>query len=202
MADELQALLDRITDEELVKADTEKDKILAQARAEAAEITKQAKAEAAAIVDNAGKEAAMLTQKGEEALRQASRDVLLSLRSELEERVRAATEKMMRESMSGAGLTAIITKLIEGFVKSNGENDDIQVLLSSEDIGVVENAVKNSLTEDLRAHCTLSPSPSVSGGFKLVFQGSGVVYDFSDKSLAETVASYVSPRLASIITAG
>lgn len=200
MADELQALLDRITDEELKKADGEKDKILENARAEAAEIVRQAKQKAAGIVDDAGKEAAMLTQKGEEALKQASRDVLISLRTQLEERVSKAVNNLMRANMSGATLAPIIAKLVEGFAKSDGEIDDLKVLLPADDIQVLEKALKGELSDELQKHCELSPSPSIAGGFKLVFKESGVVYDFTDESLTATIASFLSPKIAGIIT--
>ena len=200
MADELQALLDKITEDELKKADEEKAKILAQAKAEADETLQQAKTEAAAIVDAAKKEATMLQQKGEEALKQASRDVLLSLRAELEKRVGQAAESMMKSSMEPKALADIIAKLISGFIKSDGKTDDIKILLNHDEIATVEEALKAQLGKELQANVALAPSPSVAGGFKLLFKQSGIVYDFSDKALAETVAAGLGPKLAAIIT--
>ena len=189
MADELQALLDKITEDELKKADEEKTKILAQA-----------KAEAAAIVDGAKKEASMLQQKGEEALKQASRDVLLSLRAELEKRVGQAAESMMKSSMEPKALADIIAKLISGFIQNDGKTDDIKILLNHDEIAIVEEALKAQLGKELQANVALAPAPAVVGGFKLLFKQSGIVYDFSDKALAETVAAGLGPKLAAIIT--
>ena len=200
MADELQALLDKITEDELKKADEEKTKLLAQAKAEAGEIIRQAKSEAAAIVETANKEAAMLQQKGEEALRQASRDVLLSLRAELEKRVGQAAESLMKSAMAPQALADIIAKLITGFVQSDGKCDDLKVLLSPEEVATVEEALKAQLGEGLKINYSLAPSSAVSGGFKLLFSQTGIVYDFSDKALAETLAAGLGPKLAAIIT--
>jgi len=200
MADELQALLDKITEDELKKADEEKSKILAQAKAEADETLRQAKADAAAIVDAAKKEAAVVQQKGEEALKQASRDVLLKLRAELEKRVSQAAESMMKSSMEPQALGGIIAKLIAGFIQNDGKTDDIKILLNHDDIATVEEALKAQLGKELQANVTLAPAPTVAGGFKLVFKQSGIVYDFSDKALAETVAAGLGPKLAAIIT--
>ena len=200
MADELQALLDKITEDELKKADEEKTKILAQAKAEAEETLRQAKAEAASIVDAATKEATMLQQKGEEALKQASRDVLLSLRAELEKRVGQAAESMMKSSMEPKALADIIAKLISGFIQNDGKTDDIKILLNHDEIAIVEEALKAQLGKELQANVALAPSPAVAGGFKLLFKQSGIVYDFSDKALAETVAAGLGPKLAAIIT--
>ena len=200
MADELQALLDKITEDELKKADEEKGKILAEAKAEAEETLRLAKAEAVAIVESAKKESTMLQQKGEEALKQASRDVLLSLRAELEKRVSQAAESMMKSSMEPKALGDIIAKLISGFIQNDGKTDDIKILLNHDEIAIVEEALKAQLGKELQANIALAPAPSVTGGFKLLFKQSGIVYDFSDKALAETVAAGLGPKLAAIIT--
>ena len=74
MADELQALLDKINDEGIKKAEQQQQAILEQARQEAARIIARAKEQADTLTANAENNAALLTQKGEEALRQAARD--------------------------------------------------------------------------------------------------------------------------------
>ncbi len=200
MADELQALLEKITDQELQKADAEKEKILAQAKEEAESTVKTAKEEAKAIIENAKREAAIFQQKGEEAMRQASRDLLLSLRSELEKRVKQAAENFLKADMKPVAIADIISKLVVNFVKADGSSDDIKVLLNPDDIAAVEEALKASLADNLRANCSLAPSNAVSGGFKLVFKESGVMYDFTDKALADTVAAGLGGKLASVIT--
>ncbi len=200
MADELQALLDKITEQELQKVESEKSRILSEAKEEADSTIRKANEEAKSIVENAKRDAAMLQQKGEEALRQASRDVLLSLRSELETRVKQAAEAMFNANMKPAALADIIAKLVLNFVKSDGSVDDIQVLLNPEDVTAVEEALKGALADNLRANCALAPSHAVAGGFKLVFKESGVMYDFTDKALAETVAAGLGGKIASVIT--
>jgi len=199
MADELQALLDRITDDELKKVDAEKERILAEAKKEAAEIIRQAQAEADATRAAASKDADMFAKKGQEALHQASRDILISLRAQLESRVGKAINDLIRGSAKGVELGKIITSLITGFLQSNGKQDDIRILVANDDLVKVEAAVKAAVAEDLRAHVELAPAHAITGGFKLAFRESAVVYDFTDQALAETVAAYVSPKVAAVI---
>ena len=196
MADELQALLDRITEQELKKVDAEREQILSQAKNEAAEIVRNAKSEAEALVSAARQEATLFAQKGEEALRQASRDVLLALRTELEKRVTATVEALMRDNLAGDHLAGVIATLVTQFVDRQGETDQIQLLVSPAELATLEKAVKSRLAEDLRQNCELAPSASVAGGFKLVFKNSGVMYDFTDQALAEAVAAYLSPQIS------
>ena len=200
MADELQALLDRISEEQIKKADAECEQITSAAKAEAERIVADAKAEAAAIVENAQKEADMLLEKGKESLRQASRDLLISLRGELEKRVSNTVEALMASSMSGAALVDIIAKVITGFKNSDGSIDDIKLLLNPEELAALEGSIKAALAADLKEHCELAPLPGISGGFKVVFKESGIVYDFTDKSLAESICGSVSPKLAAILS--
>ena len=200
MADELQALLDRISEEEIKKAEAQCEKILSAAKTEAAEIVASAKTEAEALKAAAQKESEMLLEKGKESLRQASRDLLISLRSELEKRVTRTVENLMSATMSGPALAELIAKVIVGFKKSDGSVDDLKILLSADEFATLENQVKAALAEDIKQHCELAPLPGITGGFKVVFKENGIVYDFTDKSLAESICGSVTPKLAAILS--
>ena len=200
MADELQALLDRISEEEIKKAEAQCEKILSAAKTEAAEIVASAKSEAEAQKAAAQKESEMLLEKGKESLRQASRDLLISLRSELEKRVTRTVENLMSATMSGPALAELIAKVIVGFKKSDGSVDDLKILLSADEFATLENQVKAALAEDIKQHCELAPLPGITGGFKVVFKENGIVYDFTDKSLAESICGSVTPKLAAILS--
>ena len=199
MADELQALLNKIVDEELSKTESDKEKILSQAKAEAEAIIKSARSEAEEIVSSARKEADVFRIKGEEALKQASRDVLLSLRGAMNDRLNAVALEVAGKELTGASLGNVLVHLMEAFLKQNGSEDRIEVLLDEKERQVVDNALASALNADLRARCQLSPVSGMGAGFKLVFSGDSVVYDFSDQALAETLASHLSGRLAAIV---
>ncbi len=200
MADELQALLNKIVDEELSKTEGTKEKILAQAKAEAETILKNARSEADEIISSAQKEAQVFRTKGEEALRQASRDVLLSLRGAMDERIKAVALAVAGKELSGEALGKTLVHLIEAFLMQDGNEDRLEVLLDEKEQQVVEDALAAALDVDLRARCQLSPVGGMGKGFKLVFSGDSVVYDFSDQALAETLASHLSGRLAAIVS--
>lgn len=199
MADELQALLDKINDEGIKKAEQQQQAILEQARQEAARIIARAKEQADTLTANAENNAALLTQKGEEALRQAARDILLTLRNELQTRVRQATADLMRQTLDGDRLAAVIAEVITAYVRDRGSHDDLQVLVPADRLQTLEAAVKARLEQSLRADGRLAPAPGLAAGFKLAFNGSDVLYDFSDQSLAEAVAAYVGPRIAAAL---
>lgn len=201
MANELQALLDRLSEQELKKVDAQRQDIIAQAKKEADDIIKDAKDKAGQIIGDAERESSLLAAKGEEALRQAARDVLLALRGEFEERVRKAARDVMKNTLrDNAQLAGIIGQVVSAYLTRSGDNADLRVLLPQAQLTELESAVKAALGEDLRQRCELAPASSLSSGFKLQFKDNDVTYDFSDQALAEAVAAYVNPRLAAIIT--
>lgn len=200
MADELQALLNRIVDEELSKTEGAKEEILSQAKVEAEAILRNARAEADGIISGARKEAQIIERKGEEALRQASRDVLLSLRGKLNERAHAVALDLVGSALSGGELAQILSRMMVSYLQSGASEDKIEILLNESDLAAVDAALSAALAADLRSRCDLVPVNGVSGGFKLVFSGDDVVYDFTDKSLAEVLSTRLGSRLAAIVS--
>lgn len=199
MADELQALLDKINDEGVKKAEQQQQAILDQARQEAARIIAEAKEQAAALTANAKNDAALLAQKGEEALRQAARDILLTLRNELQNKVQDAVGDLMSQTLNGEQLAAVIAELITAYVQKNGECDKLQLLVPQAQLDTLQQAVSARLAANLRQQATFAPAPGLSAGFKLTFKDQDVLYDFSEQALAEAVSAYVGPRIAAAL---
>lgn len=201
MADELQALLDRLDKEGVQKGEAEKARLIAEGEAEAKAILDDAKAKASAMVAQAESECAMMRQKSEEALRQSGRQVLLQVRQELESRVQSAVGTLLKAEVKPGVLGQIIAQICGAYLKDNGNTDDLSVLVPAESLSVLEESVKAALAEQLRARVNLKPDKRLSGGFKLSFSGSQVVYDFTDEALAEAIAAHLSPALGALITA-
>ncbi|MFA6815462.1 MAG: hypothetical protein WCS73_04120 [Lentisphaeria bacterium] len=201
MAEELQALLDKINEDGLKKTETERDALLSQARVEAAALIKDAKKKSADIIKTAKSEAELLAEKANQALRQASRDMLLGLRSELEKRVSGAVKVLLQENIDTAGWASLLSSVCTAYLKQDGNEDDLTVLVPEKQLDEIEKMVRQSLAKDLQAHCELAPSAKLSSGFRVEIKGSDVMYDFSDKALMGAIAEFVSPHIAAIITA-
>lgn len=200
MADELQALLDRINEEGLKKAEAERDDIVRAAREEARRLVEAAKAEAEELVTTARQEAELLRHKGEESLRQAARDVLLSLRAELETRVVAVARALTQTTLDAERTGALIADLVRWFVQEDGDEASFVAHVNPEQMEAVRAALASGLSEDLRQRVELAPVPGLQGGFRLEISGSDIVYDCSDEALAEALATFLNPKLAKIMT--
>ena len=199
MADDFQALIERINEEGLKKAEAEKARILEDARKEASSIIAKAQETADNIVHEAERSADNLKKKGEESLKQASRAVLLELRETLSQRVESTVSGLMKETMDTSRLPAIIGAVCTSYLEKNGSSDDLKVLLNAAQYDELSKAVRASLGQSLAKHVELAPSEQVRGGFKLAFKGSDVQYDFSDAALAEAISAHLGPAISAAI---
>lgn len=202
MAEQLQALLDRINEQGIEKAEAEKNGIIAAARKEAAKLVSEAKAESQSLIEEGRREAELLVKKGEEALKQASRNVLLSLREELGSRMSAVARDCLAAELSGPKLGKAIETAITSYMSAGGRVESLEILVPEAEREAVAKHMLAALGKDLKARPEVLPSSAVAAGFRLVFDGSDVQYDFSDEALLEVVCSFVNPKLAGLVKAG
>lgn len=201
MADELQALLDRLDRDGIRKGENEAARIVEEAKAEAKRIVEAANEEAQRLTAAAKAQCATMQQKTEAALRQSARQVLLEVRHELEERVKNAVAALLRSVMDPGAVAECIARLCLEYFRTAGANDSLTVLLPADRAAVLAEAVKAQLADDLHSRVNLAPSPELSGGFKLAFSGNDVVYDFSDEALVEALSAHLSGSVAGVLTA-
>lgn len=199
MADELQALLDRIDRDGIQRGEAEKEKIISAAKAEASAIVSAAQEQAAKLVSDAQSETAMMRQKSEEAIRQSGRQILLEVRNELQSRVQGAVSSLLKSELHPHAVAEIITTLCTSYLEKNGNEEKLDVLVPAAQLEALTDAVKAQLAASLRERVSLAPSKSLANGFKLSFSGSDVQYDFSDEALTEAIAAHLSPALGALI---
>lgn len=202
MSESVQSLLDRIHDESITKTQQECEKLLQTARDEAKKLVEEAKNEAAAMKTNAEKEVALTISKGKESLKQAARDTLLSLRGEMEKRLTTVVDGAVKAVVAtDATLAEILKTIISEYMAKHGEENNLTVLLPAAQLKAVEALMLKALAADLKKNVEFAPSANLKSGFKLVFTGDNVVYDFSDDALTEALAEYLNPQLAALLTA-
>jgi len=199
MADELQALLDRIQQDGLAKAEAEKTKLISEAKQEAERVLAQAKQEAERVLAEAKRGADLQLEKGREALGQAARDVLLSLRERLQERLSAVAKGWVGAAVTPEVSAQMLLEIVRAFVAKGGAVDDLSVLLPVAEQDKLAAALGTALGAELAVQPQLSPVPDIGAGFRVVFNGEDVAYDFTDEALAETLSTFLNPKLAELI---
>lgn len=197
MAEDIQGLLERIQSEGIAKAEAEQKRILEEAEQKAKEILSDAKAKAAEIVKNAEEEASVSEKKGNAAVKQAARDVILSLQSDLQNRLEKLVRDSIGEALTPEVLAKIILSMSEKFMTQ--ESSSLEVLLSKNDADALTAGLKAGLLAGLKAAPEIKVGGGMSAGLKIGIKGSDLYFDFSDDALTDVICSYAGPKVAAAI---
>lgn len=200
MAEELQGLLNRIHEEGVKKADSEKEKIISEAKAKAQKIVEDAKKEAESLRKKAEEDASGSEARAKSAIQQAARDIILSLKEDLLERLNKVTKEAAGDAMTPDVMGGIILEMVKaGQAKGSSEEPALDVLVNPKDLEKMESLLKGSLLKDLKETPEISAGKDFSAGLKIGFKGNDVFFDFSDETLAELICQFIGPKLAEML---
>ena len=195
MAEELQGLLDRIQRDGIEKADTEASQIVDIDKSKAAELIKKAEAEAAARISKADEEGKLFQQRGESAIAQAARDVVLSVGDSITATLQSIVSTQVDKALSGADFAAIVKRAVESYC----ENGDIEVLVSPEQQDQVTALFMQEMAEQMKSGLSVKGDKNVVSGFVVSMNESGVHHDFTGETLTNSFCSLLRPKLAEIV---
>ena len=197
---ELKNIIEKIKAEGVEEADKHASTIVEEAEAKAKKIIEEAETKKAKLIKEAQKESEKLKTNGEEALRQASRDVLLVLRERIVELFNKITEKEVGNELSPDILGQMMVKAVEDLRKTGDVN--IEVLLSEKDKDEVEKKVFDALKKEAKKGLTLKVSPRVERGFLIGEKDAQLYYDVTDGAIAEAFNLFLNPRIEKILKEG
>ena len=197
MAEELQGILDRINADGIAKADAERNAIIEKAEKDAAKIVADAKALAEEIKKSAESEAAAFEKRAENALRQAARDIKISLKSELESRINKAVENASAEALSPEFMAQLITMAAEKFVASPDE--EVSVSCAVKDTSALDAALKAALADSLKKEPQILGSSSIRNGLEVSFQDGAFCIDFTGDAVNDLFSAYAGKLIEKIV---
>ena len=108
MAEELKQLIDKIQSEGVQAAEQKAKAIEAEAKRRAEAIVKQAKDKAEEIINDSKAEAAKMQASGEVALKQAGRDLIISLKAEINDLLKRLIASKTGEALAPENLAEVI----------------------------------------------------------------------------------------------
>lgn len=199
MPEELQGLLNKIHNEGIKEAEKEKSELISKAKEEASGIINNAKEEAENIKKEAKEEAEKDKKRSEETIRQAARDINLTLKTELEDRLKEIVKNSISEAMTPELMSDIIKKMVDYYKQENNEEPKLKLIFPPKELEKITNQLRSSLVKNLQNEPELFKGYDFSGGVKVGFKGEDVYIDFTDEALTELICEYVGPRLASTL---
>lgn len=195
---QLQELIDQIKKDGVEAAETQAETILTAAKAEAEKIISGAKAEAEKLMLDAKTENERTVKSGEDALRQAGRNLLISFRESVAKELKAILSENVSGIYSSEELAKIIVKAVDGWT-SKPDAEEITVILNSEDLKKLEDTVLSGLKDKMQKGITLKANDNFDGGFRIAVNEGGAYYDYSKDAVTEMLADYLSPKIASLL---
>jgi len=195
MAEEIKDLIEKIQEEGVRVAEDKAREIEDAARGKADEIIKKARAELERITAAAKEQVARMQESSKALLKQAGRDLMLSLRKEVNAMLDKLIVSDIRQALDPEELAKILTTLIKDY--SGKEN--IIISLKKEDQEKLEKGFLGALAQEVRKKVILRPSEDIQAGFIISYDNGKSSYDFTDEALAEYISSVLKPKLKEIL---
>ena len=195
---QLQELINQIKKDGVEAAETQAEAILDAAKAETDKIISAAKLEADKLIANAKAENEKTVRSGEDAIRQAGRNLLISFRESVSRELNAVAGDNVAAIYSSDALTELIVSAIEAWT-AKPEADDISVLLNSADLARFEDAILAQLKTKMLNGVTLKANDNFDGGFRIAVNNGAVYYDYSAESVTDMLSGYLGAKITALL---
>ena len=186
--EDLQSILEKINREGVEKADAEAARIVAAAKEKAAAIVREAEEAAAKAKADAERESKSFAERGEAALRQAARDMLISV-----------------EGSVTALLTNILARNVDAALSDGATAASVAAAAIKDLSGPGEIAAGPKLASALQAQLAASGGFTVvtdedaGTGFSVRLDGGRVEHSFKGDVVAAELAKRLRPELAKLL---
>lgn len=195
---QLKELIDTIHRDGVDKSRQESESMLKQARAEADEIVATAKAKADKLLAEARREQERLENSGRESLKQASRDLLLRVRKQLENLFSSLLKEKTSEVLKDKDISTAIAAMISNWAPE--KQDKIDLLIPANQYEPMAKALRKALAEKISAGIEIKASAELTSGFRIAEKEGQAYYDFSAESVSESLALFLNPAMAKIVS--
>ncbi|MDP3143313.1 MAG: V-type ATP synthase subunit E family protein [Candidatus Omnitrophota bacterium] len=197
MTEDIKNLIEKIQQEGIQAAEEKAREIEVEARSRAKEILEEAQAEAEDLISQAKEKNARKEESTQETLKQAGRDLLISLKKEINAILEKLIVSRVGEALKPEELIKIITALVKDY--KGQEKGQVIISLKKEDLEKLENGFSAELKEQVKKGITLKPSEEILGGLIISFDAGKSHFDFTDQALAEYIGTYLKPKLKGIL---
>ncbi|WP_306142731.1 hypothetical protein [Roseibium sp. MMSF_3412] len=211
----VQALIDRLKSEGVSAGQSEGDEILSKARAKADEIVSEAQKRADALLADARAEAAREKAATEDGLKVAARDLVLSLRNELGDRIQQEAGRLVGTTLGDEQFLEKLILAMAGNAKDNAsvvDTEPMEIVLPEKVVtfeelkqspeavepGTLTHFVIALAGEALRDGVTFSTAPGFDG-IKVKLTDRNVSIDLTEEAIATLLKRHLQPRLRAVM---
>lgn len=199
MVEDIGDLIEKINQDGIRAAEEKAHTIEAAAKQRADDILASAEREAGEMIAAAKDRIRRDDLKEKALLAQAGRDLLLSLREEINAMLERLLVSDIRQAMTPEALSGLVSDVVRNYrLEGTGS---ITVSMNKDDLENLEKYFLHKLEEETKQQILLRPAEEISGGFVISFDSGKSCYDFTDKALADYIGTYLKPKLNQILQA-
>ena len=195
---QLQELISQIKRDGVEAAEAEAESIINSAKAEAEKIISDAQAQAEKAMLNAKLENERMVKSGEDAIRQAGRNLLISFRESVTKELNAIVSENVTAVYSSDALAQLIINAVECWA-GKPDTEDLSVILNSNDLKLLEGTLVAGLNERMLKGITLKANDNFDGGFRIAANDGRAYYDYSAEAVTDMLSNYLSPKVTALL---
>lgn len=194
---QVQELIDKIKKDGINTATEEANKIKSEAQTEARRIIDSAKKEAEDII-RAGKQDAERSEKaGMAALEQASRNLVLVFKDEIQALLNRVVGSQVSGSYGDDVLRSALPEILKAWAAKGG--DSLSVILPEAELSRLKGFFTDKLANELKKGVELKSDRKLTSGFRISNRDGSAYYDFSAEAVVDLLSAYLNPKLAEVM---
>ncbi|MFP4268264.1 MAG: V-type ATP synthase subunit E [Spirochaetaceae bacterium] len=193
---QLKELIERIKSEGIENAENEADRIIKESQEAAKKIVGEAESEADKIRKKAEEDAAKREETGRASLKQAGRDVILSVEKRLQEIFDRIIHQETSQVLKGNILEEAVMQVVKNW---DSDVTDLKVLIAEDELKKIEESLRKKLSTKLAEGVEIKPLPKTEAGFQISMKDGSAYYNFTAEGIAELLSQFLNPRLAEIL---
>ena len=139
-----------------------------------------------------------MEKASEDAIAQASRNLVLSFRKSVENELSAIVSAETEKAYDAKMLEKLIPETVKEWAKKS-DAADLSVILTEKDLKAVESNLQTALKAEIAKGLTLKADNSVGGGFRVGVNDGAAFYDYSAEAVADLFSAYLNPRVSAIM---
>ena len=199
MAQQVQDLINKIKTEGIQAAEQKAAEIEAAARHKSDAIINDAKKRAEEMISEAKADIKKSQHSSEIALQQSSRNMLLSLRKEIQSLLKNNILNSTSEALNTEQLAKIIQTTVNNYTNKATAVENVKLLLNADDLKKLKDGFLSDLQKRLKGSVEFKSSQDIGKGFVVSFDNGKSSFDFTDRSLAEYLSTFLNEELAKIV---
>ncbi|MCX7926647.1 MAG: V-type ATP synthase subunit E family protein [Candidatus Omnitrophica bacterium] len=200
MAEQIQELIEKIQREGIQQAEQKARQIEEEAKKRAQEIIRKAEQDVQKALEEARQAIERKENTSRANLKQASRDMLLSLKAEIYALLDKIIKREVAQLLNSSELANILSVVIRDYIsRYPASSDDIVVTLNPSDLKKLENHFLEQLKQEIKKGIEIRPAEHIRSGFTISFDSGKSQFEFTDAALTEYLSRIIKPQLAQLL---